>query len=99
MDTLILVSPKLGISQITGMRNSVVSYIYKCQYSHILICILQNFVIISYFSQPVPIAEIEQLEGVRVQVNDQVSCVVTLYLSSVVHKVSNFDVLYMAYIV
>jgi len=37
--------------------------------------------------QPVPIAEIEQLDGVRVQVNDQVSCMVTLYVPVIIHKV------------
>ncbi|XP_065223815.1 FERM and PDZ domain-containing protein 4 isoform X5 [Planococcus citri] len=61
-ETVILVSPKLGISQISGIRNSV----------------------------PLPIADIEQLEGVRVQMNDQVTCLVTLYIPSVIQKEMSF---------
>lgn len=38
--------------------------------------------------QPLPIADIEQLEGIRVQMNDQVTCLVTLYIPSLLQKVS-----------
>uniref|UniRef100_A0A1B6M6W8 FERM and PDZ domain-containing protein 4 n=1 Tax=Graphocephala atropunctata TaxID=36148 RepID=A0A1B6M6W8_9HEMI len=58
METVILVSPKLGISQINGIRNSM----------------------------PVPLADIEQLTLIRVQREDQISSLVTIYLPTAIQK-------------
>ncbi|XP_054270048.1 uncharacterized protein LOC128991297 isoform X2 [Macrosteles quadrilineatus] len=63
METVILVSPKLGISQINGIRNSM----------------------------PVPLADIEQVTLIRVQREDQVSSLVTIYMPTAIQKEFSFS--------
>nr|XP_018902965.1 PREDICTED: FERM and PDZ domain-containing protein 4 isoform X2 [Bemisia tabaci] len=62
-ETVILVSPKLGISQINGLRNSM----------------------------PVPLADVEQLNLVRVRRDDQISSTLTLYLPTALQKEVTFS--------
>lgn len=41
--------------------------------------------------QPVPLADIEQLSHIRVQREDQISSLVTIFLPTAIQKVSSFN--------
>jgi hypothetical protein len=71
LERVILVSPKFGISQITGTRNSVVSAA-NCEWSP------KNLVI----PQPVPIANIEDMRRIEVRTDDEVSRTVLIRLQN-----------------
>ncbi|RZB39804.1 FERM and PDZ domain-containing protein 4, partial [Asbolus verrucosus] len=71
LERVILVSPKFGISQITGTRNSVVSS-GNSEWSP------KNLII----PQPVPIANIEDMRRIEVRTDDEVSRTVLIRLQN-----------------
>lgn len=69
METVILVSPKFGISQIVGMRNSLVSV--RCL--SVDMAVYEGPLQCDLALQPVPLAEIEQVTEVSATREDEIS--------------------------
>jgi FERM and PDZ domain-containing protein 4 len=70
METVVLISPRFGISQIAGMRSNTVSLHNKNRAPFFY----------SFFLQPMPIADIQSVRHVTVSRQDELSTTVTLHL-------------------
>lgn len=71
METVVLISPKFGISQIAGMRSNTVS-LNICSFTRVAYNI--------FLLQPMPIADIQSVRHVTVTRQDELSTMVTLHL-------------------
>lgn len=85
MEQVILVSPRYGVSQISSLRNSVVSIVQK----YVWILVFKLYInIYIYILQPMPITEIEDIYLVTMTREDELSSYVRIHYSSQEKKVT-----------